>query len=159
LLPQLDGKTLVIKDFTTILSMNPLARDEVFGILRDAYDGHASKHFGTGRREYKSKFNLLAGVTNAIESAWHLSSLGERFLCFNMPVNHREQADRASKNVNNETTMRREIQEAAAGVLNNLPTIVPSIPEPIRQKTLTLAYLLARLRTYVARDHQDSVKI
>src|SRR5262249_23758004 len=60
LLPQLDGKTLIVKDFTTILSMNPTARDEIFGILRDAYDGHASKNFGTGRREYDSRFNLLA---------------------------------------------------------------------------------------------------
>jgi len=157
LLPQLDGKTLVMKDFTTVLAMNPAQRDEIYGILRDCYDGHAAKNFGTGRREYKSRFNVLAGVTNAIEGAWHLSALGERFLCWSMTTDHKEQAKRALLHANNESTMRQELADAAAGVLAGLPDVVPGIPEPLKHKTLTLAFLLARLRTYVARDRNDVV--
>ena len=157
LLPQLDGKTLVIKDFTTILAMNPMQRDEIFGILRDCYDGHASKNFGTGRREYTSRFNLLAGVTNAIEGAWHLSQLGERFLVWAMDTDHKEQTKRAMRNANNEPAMREELAQAAAGVLAGLPDVVPQVPQPLQERTLTLAYLLARLRTYVARDRNDVV--
>ncbi|MGH7174330.1 MAG: hypothetical protein ACRELG_29030, partial [Gemmataceae bacterium] len=157
LLPQLDGKCLVIKDFTTILAMNPMQRDEIYGILRDVYDGHAAKNFGTGRREYESQFNLLAGVTNAVEKAWHLSALGERFLCWAMQTDHKEQTRRALNNANNEPVMRAELAQAAAGVLAGLPDVIPGIPCTLQEKVQTLAYLLARLRTYVTRDHNDVV--
>lgn len=158
LLPQLDGKTLVIKDFTSILSMNPTTRDEVFGILRDAYDGHAAKNFGTGRREYDSRFNLVAGVTSAIEGTWHLSQLGERFLVWAMDADDPlGQARRAMANAEHEKIMREELAAAAAGVLTGLPSVVPEVPKSIEDKTLPLAYLLARLRTYVARDRNDVV--
>jgi hypothetical protein len=157
LLPQLDGRCMVVKDFTTILSMNPMQRDEIYGILRDAYDGHASKAFGTGKRQYKSKFNLLAGVTNAIEKAWHLSALGERFLTWGMAVNHREQAKRAMRQNNRE--MKEALARAAAGVLDNIPKVVPAVGVVLQSKTLLLAHLLARLRTFVARDRNDVVHV
>jgi hypothetical protein len=157
LLPQLNGKCLVIKDFTTILAMNDKQRDEIFGILRDVYDGHASKHFGTGRKEYQSRFNLLAGVTSAIERAWHLSALGERFLCWSMDTDHKKQTEWAMKNANCEPVIRAELAKAAAGVLAGIGDAIPEIPQTLQQKTQTLAYLLARLRTYVARDRNDVV--
>jgi hypothetical protein len=157
LLPRLNGKTLALKDFTVVLSKNDAERDEIFSILRDCYDGYASKVFGTGRREYRSRFNLVAGVTGAIESAWHLSQLGERFLCWGMAVDHREQARRAMANANREPEMRRELAKATADVLAGLSDQVPVVPEALRERTLTLAYLLARLRTYVARDRNDVV--
>ncbi len=158
LLPTLDGKTLVVKDFTTVLSMNPAARDEVFATLRDVYDGHASKHFGTGRREYKSRFNMIAGVTTAIEDAWHLSALGERFLTWGMVTDPKEQARRALDNANNEPTFREALATAAAGVLADLPDAVPTISEELKERTLTLAFLMARLRTFVGRDRNDVVQ-
>lgn len=157
LLPQLDGKCLVVKDFTTILAMNPMQRDEIFGILRDVYDGHAAKNFGTGRREYASSFNLLAGVTSQIEKAWHLSSLGERFLCWSMAIDHKQQTRRAMTNANHEPGIRNDLATAAAGVLAGLPDVIPEVPDTLQEKVLTLAYLLARLRTYVARDRNDVV--
>src|SRR5437762_13554396 len=39
LLPKLDRRTLVVKDFTTTLEMNRQMRDALFGVLRDCYDG------------------------------------------------------------------------------------------------------------------------
>jgi hypothetical protein len=156
LLPKLDGKCFVLKDFTLILSMNPMQRDEIFGILRDAYDGYASKSFGTGEREYVSKFNLLAGVTNAIERTWHLSNLGERFLCWGMTVDRKEQAKRAMTQEN--AQMREELAQAAAGVLDHLPDTVPGVSAAMANRTLLLADLLARLRTYVDRDRTDVVQ-
>src|SRR5262249_10135162 len=140
LLPQLDGKCLVIKDFTTVLAMNPMQRDEIYGILRDVYDGHAAKHFGTGRREYVSRFNMLAGVALQIERAWHLSALGERFLTWTMKVDHEEQTRRAMNNANNEPTIRRELAAAAAGVLAGLPEMIPEVPTDLQRKVQKLAF-------------------
>src|SRR5947207_2882958 len=42
LLPKLNGKTLLIKDFTVTLQMTASSRDALLGVLRDAYDGEFS---------------------------------------------------------------------------------------------------------------------
>lgn len=154
---QLDGKTLVIKDFTTLLSGHPAARDEIFGILRDMYDGRASKAFGTGKKEFEGKFNILAGTTSAIDQVWHLSTLGARFLEYNLTIDRKEQTRRAMAGANNEKEMRESLANAAAGVLAGIPDYVPTIPEAIQEKTLILADLLARCRTYIHRDRNDVV--
>lgn len=48
LLPKLDGKLLVIKDFTSILSKKPEDAAAIFADLREAYDGYLEKSFGSG---------------------------------------------------------------------------------------------------------------
>ena len=45
LLPGLNRKTLIIKDFTMTLESNRENRDALFGALRDAYDGSFAKAF------------------------------------------------------------------------------------------------------------------
>jgi hypothetical protein len=168
LLPQLNEKCLIIKDFTTILSLPWKVQNELFGILRDCYDGHAAKNFGTGRREYNSRFNLLAGTTSAIERGWERAVLGERFLCWSMkPANlspegeeqlRQHQARRALDNANQEPRMRAELAKAAARVLAGLGQQAPSVPRAIENQTIALANLLAKLRTYVGRDNKDVVQ-
>jgi hypothetical protein len=59
LLPQLNNKIVIIKDFTTLLTMHYTQRDEIFGTLRDAYDGSTEKVFGNGvKRSYIVRFGL-----------------------------------------------------------------------------------------------------
>ncbi len=90
LLPKLDGQVMIIKDFTPILQMNTAARDEIMGILRDAYDGYAGKVFGNGMiRQYESHFGILAGVTPGIDHYVKMdAALGERFLRFILTENY-----------------------------------------------------------------------
>lgn len=85
ILPLINGKMLIIKDFTSILQMDYRQRDEVFGQLREAYDGYLEKAFGSGvgKVSYESKFGILAGVTPAIDIFRTVHQLlGERFLNF-----------------------------------------------------------------------------
>lgn len=79
---QLQGKLLIIKDFTTILQSPKQERDSVIGQLRDIFDGSASRVFGTiGLQEYKVKFNMLLAVTPIIDSYHSINQqLGERFI-------------------------------------------------------------------------------
>lgn len=89
LLPKLNKRHLVIKDFTTILEMQPAYRNEIFGIFRSVYDGYYSKHFGSGTftRSGKSKFGFITGVTPAIELYTEgFTALGERFVRFNLDI-------------------------------------------------------------------------
>ena len=159
LIPLLDRKVLAIKDFTTILTMHWSQRDEIFGTLRDAYDGQIAKNFGNGiRREYRSSFGILAGVTNKIETfAVMHQSLGERFLKFRFSDERRESEDqrilRALSNINREVAMRKELCEAAERCLaRELPKRLPTIPDPILHRLVPLAQLTSRFRGVVDRD-------
>ncbi len=83
ILQDLDGKTMMIKDFTTVLAMNEDKRNEIYGQLRSIYDGYFQKAFGTMRRKIsvKAKIGLVVGVTPIIDRYVATQSLlGERFL-------------------------------------------------------------------------------
>jgi hypothetical protein len=165
LIPQLNEKLLLIKDFTPILMMNPIARDEILGTLRDAYDGECSKGFGSRLgsrtiRKYKSKFGIIAAVTPAIEGlAAYNSILGERFLKYR--IKHagrinvgREVILRSIANLTQETEMRAELKRVGAEVLSRhvTPEEFPKVGTDIAEKLLTLAQLVSALRGCVSRE-------
>jgi len=160
LIPLLDGKVLIIKDFTTILNMNSTARDEIFGILRDAYDGKIEKMFGNGVfRSYLSKFGIVAGVTPAIELyITGNTAFGERFLGYKIPVStsHKERIHylkQAMKNVNKEDKLREGLREFGKKVLSyNYTKNSVDIPESLTNKLMVLAEWTATMRGTVTRD-------
>lgn len=159
LIPKLDQKVLIIKDFTTILDLNQMQRDEIFGILRDAYDGKTEKTFGNGtNRSYKSKFGIISGVTPAI---WQYtegnSSLGERFLHYNIPIPNgaRERAtylERARGNAGRETQMREELAALGTSVLKHNFQCNVQASETVHRKTSALAQYVSKMRGTVVRD-------
>lgn len=160
LLIKVNNRMLVIKDFTTILSMQAATRDEIFGILRDVYDGYVEKFFGTGvKKSYHSKFGILAGVTPMIDSlAAQHSSLGERFLKFRMSRFESEESEiekikKAMKGVGSEGERRDELQRYVAAALRKpMPQSLPQISEEIYDELVDMAMLTAMLRGAVTKD-------
>ncbi len=156
LLPKLDGKVLVIKDFTAMLYSKWETLSAILGQLRDAYDGGCRKVFGTGKEtEYSSKFGIIAAVTPAIDKhANLLAPLGERFLMYRSPpVSREERIERAmaaSRNLSVEET-EDALNCAAARILRRNPK-QPELPDDLRQELLDLAELVARARCRVERD-------
>ena len=77
---------LAFPDFTTVLSMNPTARREVFNQLRVIHDGEAGRGTGIdtgGTRIWRGKVAVVACVTDTIERFREQSNdLGERFLYY-----------------------------------------------------------------------------
>lgn len=161
LLPKLNGKVLIIKDFTSILSMPMLVREEILGILRDAYDGQTQKVFGNGiRRSYNSKFGIIAGVTPAIDqfSAQH-SMLGERFLRYRIilpssVLGSGHIINRALDNLTHETDMRDILQNIARDILeyNYSDLDNPGLSAEFKVTLTSLAQLVAMLRGVVSHD-------
>lgn len=163
LIPKLNGKVMVIKDFTAILSMRDMERDEIFGILRDAYDGTCGKVFGTGiQRTYHSRFTIVAAVTPRIHdlSSQH-ASLGERFLKYSMGDNlhHESEEDiiaRAIDNIAQTTQMQDELQDVVSSFLARRITVspdrLPAVPDGIKQRIIALGMFGARMRGSVSRD-------
>jgi len=160
LIPRLNGKVLVVKDFTTILSMRDVVQDEIFGDLRAAYDGHFRKPFGNGIiREYESRFSLIGAVTPMIYNrAKQHQALGERFLKFAICENldHAHEDDIIAKsisNMNQETRMRDELRDAVVSYLGNEHlNDVAELPKGMTRRIVSLARFGARMRGTVMRD-------
>jgi len=163
LIPKLNNKVLVVKDFTAILSMNQSAREEILGIFRDAYDGRIEKYFGNGvYRSYDSRFGFIAGVTPAIELFNRVhTSLGERFLRYRIPCEGQGNVDagtelisKAIGNIYQEEQMRTEIQDVVKKALDvqvNVKTL-PTMTVEYSEKLIRLAQWIASLRAIVVRE-------
>lgn len=160
LVPKLNGKVLVIKDFTTILTLPVTEREEIFGILRDVYDGECSKPFGNGIfRKYKSKFGIIAAVTPVIE--WFTeehAALGERFLRWRNYVPkglsaRKKFIRKALDNVGNEDVIRADLVTVAHKVIrSDYSEEVPEVPERIADQIICLAQIVAIMRGTVNRE-------
>lgn len=166
MIPKLDGKTLIVKDFTSIMGKKENEKDEIFGILRDAYDGKCGKVFGNGvERYYESHFSFLSGVTPSIyELSGQYAGLGERFLKFfighNLEHDHEvDIIDRAIGNVNNEKKMRDELAAVVAKYINKMTYLMkqpdfktPEIPQEMRASLIRLAQWGAGMRGVIGRE-------
>lgn len=161
LIPRLIGKTWIVKDFTTVLALNQLARDEIFSVLRDAYDGRIEKPFGNlVIRRYEGRFGIVAGVTSKIDSVTAQNAvLGERFIRFRT----RRQGQileggkaimRALDNLTSESRMREDLRETARKVLNRPigKDVYPKIPLWFKERVVELAHWVASMRGVVERE-------
>jgi hypothetical protein len=153
------GRMLVVKDFTTVLTGGMEDREEVFGILRDAYDGRVERTYGNGIvRRYECKFGILAGVTPALEYyTEQYAALGERFLGFRPAIARgmmaqREYLRRARGNEGKEDEMRKALADTAQAVLRHEWRTTPTIPEALEGRLVASAQLVALLRGHVQRD-------
>ena len=158
LLPQLDGKILCVKDFTTMMKGRQDQREAIFGMLRTIYDGVYKHKFGNIHREYRSQFGIIAGVTPYIEVFLeNESSLGERFLRFALTIPNELQKEiefvrRAMQNTSNETEIRDALQHVANECLNHDYTEAVFIPPDIEEKVIYLATFTEMLRGSIERD-------
>jgi hypothetical protein len=159
LLPKLDGKVLIIKDFTAVLDMPSESRQQILGDLRDAYDGEMAKAFGSeaGTRSYKAKFGLLAAVTPAIDKYHKVSQqLGERFLKVRISVGDRiSRTRRAMLNSGQEGPMRTEMAQTMESALITCEVCNEEdidIDNEVLERIIDLADCLAILRSVVARE-------
>ena len=84
LIPLLAGKVLIWKDFTALMDAGDRTVNKIVGEFRDCYDQYCSKASGrSGVRQYKSRFGMIACVTDRIDSFCEKhQQLGERFLSF-----------------------------------------------------------------------------
>lgn len=166
LLPELDGKVLIIKDFTTTLTKeNELT--EILSQLREAYDGYLEMNFGSGvgKKSYKSKFGLIACVTPIIDAYVTVQNLlGERFIKIRMRTDRKKSAHKAMENAGKEDRMREELRFAAYALLDEAKRRIADvkeikIPEEIETKILELAIFAATARSGVHRDRQRYMTI
>jgi hypothetical protein len=158
LLPKISDKILILKDFTTVLTMQRDSRAEVFAQLREVYDGKLVKAFGTGEEiSWTGKVGLIGGVTEVIDGQTAVHSvLGERFILYRPETQDRWKVGmKAVGNVGRETAFRRQLGDAVVaffrGVIagNGAPVLMS---EESIDTIVRLADLTAKGRASVPRE-------
>lgn len=159
LLPRISGKTVTMKDFTTVLAMHRDARGEILAQLREIYDGQFSKQWGNGKSlDWSGKVGLLAGVTGVIDREYALGAiLGERFLMYRVKsAPARTLARRAIEQGSTwEQDQRQALRRVVTGYLETLLPVAPPTPGPVVAAVAALAEFTARARSPVFFDRRS----
>ena len=164
LLPKLSyGTVLVLKDFTTVLSMHRDKRHEILSQLREIYDGAYSKSWGTGKiLNWKGKVGLIAGVTTIIDTHYSIyQTLGERFIQYRISQPEPEEvAEVAMRNQGHEKQMREALATAVQEFVEELDLeVVPELGLETIKKLAKLSSFVALARSGVIRDSYGSKEI
>jgi len=156
LLPRIDGKVIIMKDFGTVLQMYREKRGEILAQLREIYDGSFSKEWGNGKSlAWSGKVGLLAGVTGVIDREYALGAiLGERFLMYRVKgANARTLARRAiAQQAVWQQEQRQALRQIVAGYLELLLPVAPSTPDDMIEGLAALAEFTATARSPVFFD-------
>ncbi|MBU6389579.1 hypothetical protein KGQ71_03615 [Patescibacteria group bacterium] len=150
-----DNSILILKDFSTVLSMNPEKQATILAQLREIYDGFFSKEFGTGEsKKWRGKLGLIAAATSAIDKRWSVyQSLGERFIqyrpCLPDPF---KVAKQAIDNTGKEEFLRSEINSAYTRFFSQDFGEAPALTAPFVENVIHLAAFTVRARSTVGRD-------
>lgn len=155
---------LVIKDVTSILSMNKDLRSSVLAALREVYDGRWDRSVGSdGARTltWQGRIVLVGAVTTAYDAAHSvIASMGDRFaLVRTSSSTGRLTAGRhALRNVGHEVQMRAELAAAVAQLMTrHLNTGAAKLTGDDMETLLGVANLVTYARTAVERDYQGNV--
>jgi hypothetical protein len=156
-----DSGTLVIKDFTSILTMNRDTRAAVLAALREIYDGKWSRRIGAegGRSlDWTGRLVIIGAVTTAWDAAYQvISTMGDRFVLVRLRSrNHRRAAGRRSMaNVGREEFMREELKDVVGPLLGGVdPGQDFGLTDAETDELLDLADLITRARTSVETTYQ-----
>lgn len=165
LLKQLgSGKTIGLKDFTSILDGNKDEFKEIMGQFREIHDGHMSKRTGTGEEiTWKGKLGFIAGCTPILEERMtQIGAMGERFLSYKMKNPTRKELRlKMRSNMGKEGEMRDEIQDAFAGYLKGvvIPTELPTVSDQVDGVIESMTDFIAISRAVVMRDRDAKQEI
>ncbi|RJQ27958.1 hypothetical protein C4577_00395 [Candidatus Parcubacteria bacterium] len=98
LLPLLDKKCFIVKDWTSIFSLDEKMTKKLLGDLVGIYDKEFAKFSSRrGNITYKSAFSQLGCITPATlnKHAHYLNMVGPRFLCYIVPSSTQESEDQS----------------------------------------------------------------
>jgi len=142
LAPELDKKIVIIPDLAQILKLPPVEKAELWGQLRDLYDGNAGKTSGQGgRARYENmKITLLAASTPAIDGQ----------ILINQDLGTRELIYRTSGNIEKDRLMDKcfENEEKENEISNNLKEITQTF---LRQVKIKRDYIPPKILTEIKR--------
>jgi hypothetical protein len=153
---------LVVKDVTSILSMNRDTRSQVLAALREIYDGRWHRDVGSegGRRlTWQGRLVVVGAVTTAWDQAHTvIASMGDRFVLVRIDAGNRRAAGlQALRNVDHEPAMRSELADAVGSLIKSARKQTDELVDAELLAVLDRADLVTRARTGVERDYSGNV--
>jgi hypothetical protein len=150
---------LVIKDFTSVLSMHRDSRAKVISALREIHDGYWVRDVGSDgglKIPWKGRIVVIAACTTAWDAHREvIASMGDRFVVVRQRIDRAAVAGQAINNVGHERQMRAELGEAVKTALGKpVPRKIPAVAGSAR--LAALADLVTRCRTPVERDYHGN---
>lgn len=160
-----DRGILVLKDFTSILSMGDRnIRGAVLAALREIFDGRWERNVGSEGGQtltWTGSLIVIGAVTTAWDEAHSVISLmGDRFVLLRVDFEKdRERVARqAILNSGREGRMRQELADVVGGLLGNITNKNDlTLSEEEQGKLIYTADLVTLARTAVERDYKGDV--
>lgn len=159
-----DRGLLVIKDVTSILSMNRDTRASLLAAFRELHDGRWERNVGTdgGRTlTWTGRIVIIGAVTTAWDRAHDvIASMGDRFVVIRMDstVGRMVAGRHACRNTGDETRMRAELAAVVGGVLATVnPKTAITLTETEQERLLQAADVVTLARTGVDYDYRGDV--
>ncbi|WP_322859150.1 DUF3854 domain-containing protein [Mycobacterium europaeum] len=159
-----DRGLLVIKDVTSILSMDRNMRGKVLSALREIYDGRWVREVGTDGGHtigWTGRITVVGAVTTAWDTAHAvIATMGDRFALVRIDSagDGRHAAGRkAIKNTGSEKRMRADLATAVAGVIAGMNREPITITDAETDALLAAADLVTLARTGVEYDYRGDV--
>jgi hypothetical protein len=158
---------LVVKDFSSILSMDRTLRAAVLAAFRELYDGKWVRKVGTdGGRSltWQGRLVVIAACTSAWDEHYAvLATMGDRFLV--VRLNSTGEAERklafshARRNTGQEAQLRQELSDAVGGLLATVTPAGTAVTlTPAQEARLFgFANLVTLARTGVEKDYRGDV--
>jgi hypothetical protein len=157
--------TLVIKDFTSILSVDRNVRNSVLSALREIHDGKWNRTVGSDGGQsisWEGRITCVAACTTAWDSAHSVvASMGPRFVTIRSSarVGRTDAGKRAMRNTGAESAMRQEITRAVAALIASakLDPRDAMLTEEDENKLVQAADIVTLARTAVETDYHGNV--
>jgi hypothetical protein len=155
---------IVMKDFTTILSMTKEDRQSIMAQFREVYDGLLTKPTGRGEDlMWQGKITLIAGVTEKIHAMdGQDSSMGLRTMSYSLPEQDRRKTTKRAAQIAGHIKEYRE--ELKKDFKEYIDTMIPfvgemkdDIPEAISDKIVTVSDFAASARSPVEKTWKGDV--
>lgn len=162
-----DKGILLMKDYTSILSLKEELRKKILGDMREIYEQKLTKATGNGRdMEWKGKINFVGAVTDSIYlNEGDDASMGRRTIDYVMPHFSDEvrikMAKRSSRNIGDANVKRERIKEIVAEYIEerrqNMPLVFPDLPEELEDELIMIADFSTKMRTATKRDFHGNL--
>lgn len=160
LLPKINNKIALFKDWTSILSLQKDAKAELMSQFREIWDGSMKKIFGNGQtRTWEGKVSVLAASTQAVDlNQQQYTHLGERFLNYRLVTPDRKSvAMRSLDNDPQQEKMGLEIRSAMYSFVKGVDFAKfvanpPVMPAEFKPQVVNLANFCTMARSGIIRD-------
>src|SRR6516165_134713 len=156
---------LVIKDVTSILSMDNRARNQILAALREIHDGKWERNVGKDGGKtltWVGRIIVVGACTTVWDTAHNvIAVMGDRFVIVradsNAAAGRVSAARKAIENTGQETIMRTELADAVGGLITNASTDEYQLAPAESQRLIKLANIVTRARSDVERDYKGDI--